>query len=91
MRIKHKGLRQLAEGGTPRRIDSALWRKLRRILAALQAAREVSELNNPGWRLHKLKGGALAGYWSVRVTANWRVVFRFMNGEAVDVDFIDYH
>ena len=91
MKIKHKGLRQLAAGGTPKRIDSALWRKLRRILAALQAARDPSELNNPGWRLHRLKGGGRAGYWSVRVTANWRVVFRFENGEAIGVDFIDYH
>ena len=45
---------------------------------------------NPGWRLHRLKGD-LAGFWSVRVIGNWRIVFRFENGEAIDVDLVDYH
>ena len=40
--------------------------------------------------LHPLKGDR-AGQWSVRVSGNWRVVFRFEDGEAVDVDLIDYH
>ncbi len=43
-----------------------------------------------GFRLHPLKGHR-AGQWSVRVSGNWRVVFRFEDGEAVDVDMIDYH
>ena len=43
-----------------------------------------------GFRLHPLKGDR-AGQWSVRVSGNWRVVFRFEDGEAVDVDLIDYH
>lgn len=64
--------------------------KLRRILSMLARASEPRELDNPGWRLHSLKGG-LAGCWSVRVTGNWRLVFRFEDGEAVDVDLIDYH
>ena len=91
MRIKHKELRKLAAGGTPKGIDPALFRRLRRILTALDSAREPSLLDNPGWRLHRLKGGRWAGHWSVRVTANWRVTFRFADGEAADVDFIDYH
>jgi len=45
---------------------------------------------NPGWGLHRLKGD-LAEFWSVRITGNWRIVFRFDNGEAVDVDLVDYH
>ena len=44
----------------------------------------------PGFRLHPLKGDR-AGQWSVRVSGNWRVVFRFEDGEAVDVDLVDYH
>jgi len=44
----------------------------------------------PGWRLHPLKG-SFAGFWSVTVTANWRVVWRFENGDATDVDYVDYH
>ena len=44
----------------------------------------------PGFGLHPLKGG-LAGYWAVRVSANWRIVFRFEDGNVTDVDLIDYH
>jgi len=44
----------------------------------------------PGWRLHSLKGDR-ARLWSVRVSGNWRIVFRFDGSEAVDVDLIDYH
>ncbi len=90
MRIKHKGLRRLADTGSFQGIDAALTGKLSRILSALAAARQPADLNNPGWRLHPLKGG-LAGYWSLRVTGNWRVVFRFQDGEAVGVDLIEYH
>ena len=44
----------------------------------------------PGFRLHRLKG-ALKGYWAVTVGANWRVIFRFVDGEVHDVDYVDYH
>ena len=44
----------------------------------------------PGLRLHQLTGDR-RGVWSVRVTGNWRITFRFFDGEAVDIDFEDYH
>ena len=44
----------------------------------------------PSYRLHALKGD-LKGYWSVRVKANWRIIFRFEEGDAFDVDLVDYH
>ncbi len=44
----------------------------------------------PGFRLHPLKGDR-TGYWSVRVSHNWRVVFRFEGAHATDVDLVDYH
>jgi proteic killer suppression protein len=47
-------------------------------------------MNLPGFRLHALKGD-LAGRWSVTVSGNWRIVFRFESGDASDVDLIDYH
>lgn len=47
-------------------------------------------MNLPGWRLHALKG-SLAGFWSVTVRANWRIIFRFENGEPTDVDYLDRH
>ena len=49
-----------------------------------------TDLDIPGYRLHALKGPR-AGYWSVRVSGNWRIVFRFDGGEPVDVDLVDYH
>ena len=60
------------------------------MLTALQDARSPRNLDLPGWRLHQLKGNR-RGQWSVRVSGNWRIVFRFADGEAVDVDLIDYH
>ena len=64
--------------------------KLRDVLARLDAAASASDMDLPGFRLHALKGN-LKGYWAVTVRANWRVVFRFEDGDAVDVDYLDYH
>ncbi len=44
----------------------------------------------PGYRLHRLTGDR-RGYWSVRVSGNRRIIFRFVNGEVADVDLLDYH
>jgi proteic killer suppression protein len=63
--------------------------KLLRILARLNAARTVSDMDLPGYRLHPLKG-ELKGFYAVTVQANWRVIFRFADGEARDVDYLDY-
>lgn len=64
--------------------------KLRDILARLDAAESVEDLNLPGFRLHALKGD-LKGCWAITVRANWRVVFRFEDGEAHELDYGDYH
>jgi len=64
--------------------------KLTRILSMPAQSSRPEQMDNPGWRLHPLKG-KLAGHWSVWVTANWRIRFRFEGGEAVDVDLVDYH
>ena len=64
--------------------------RLRRVLFWLQEATQLGSADEPGFRLHPLKGDR-AGQWSVRVSGNWLVVFRFEEGEAVDVDLIDYH
>jgi proteic killer suppression protein len=60
------------------------------ILARLDEADTPQAMNLPGYRLHPLKGD-LQGLWSVTVRANWRVVFRFEDGDAFDVELIDYH
>ena len=65
--------------------------KLRRVLTLLDEARHPRDLSEqPGYRLHPVKGD-LAGLLSIRVSGNWRVVFRFEDSEAVDVDLVDYH
>lgn len=64
--------------------------RLRRILGVLDAAQTIDQVNTPGLRLHKLSG-RLAGFWSVSVSGNWRVIFRFANGDAELVDYLDNH
>jgi len=60
------------------------------ILSTLQAAQEIEGMNVPTFRLHQLKG-EWKGFFSVTVRANWRIIFRFEEGAAYDVDFVDYH
>ncbi len=64
--------------------------RLRDILARLDAARTVKDMDMPGFRLHPLKG-QLKGLWAVTFRANWRVSFRFADPDAFDVDYVDYH
>ena len=91
MRVRHKGLRALAEHDRRRQLPGDLVPRLRRILTLLDEARDPGDLAaQPGYRLHPLKGG-MAGRRSIRVSGNWRVVFRFEENEAVDVDLVDYH
>jgi proteic killer suppression protein len=88
--IRHKGLKRLYEDDDPRGVFAEHVEKLRRILARLEAAEVVTDMDIPGYRLHALKG-ELHGCYAVTVSANWRVVFRFEHGEALDVDYVDYH
>ena len=88
--IRHKGLKRLYEDDDPRGVTSDHVTKLRDILARLDAARAVSDMDVPGLRLHPLKGD-LKGFWGVTVRANWRVIFRFVEADALDVDYVDYH
>lgn len=88
--FRHKGLRRLFEDDDRRGIQAEHADKLLRIMARLHAARTVADLDLPGYRLHLLKG-ELKGFYSVTVQANWRVIFRFADGEAKDVDYLDYH
>ena len=81
----------MAERDDARSLPPALVPKIRRIMTELNTARSPHDLRMPGGaRLHPLRGNR-EGQWSVRVSGNWRIVFRFDNDEAVDVDLIDYH
>jgi proteic killer suppression protein len=88
--IGHKGLRRLYHDDDPSGVNPEHVGKLRNILARLDAARAIGDMNLPGLRLHSLKG-ELKGFHAVTVRANWRVIFRFEDGGANDVDYVDYH
>jgi proteic killer suppression protein len=88
--FQHKGLRRLFEDDDRRKVPAAHSDKISRILARLNEALKVQDMGLPGYRLHPLKG-ELTGFWSVSVSGNWRVIFRFEGGTAYDVDLIDYH
>ena len=88
--IRHKGLKRLYDNDDRRGINREHLLKLRDILARLDAAGTIEDMDVAGFRLHPLKG-ELKGLWAVTVRANWRVVFRFADGDAIDVDYIDYH
>ena len=89
-RIRHRGLRRLYEGGGIRGLNAGDVPRLRLILAALDAAEAPGDMDIAGWRLHRLKG-ARKGEWSVWVSGNWRVTFRFAGNNATDVNYEDYH
>jgi len=83
-------LRRLYERGDRRGLNPDYLPKIERILARLDVATRPEDMDLPGFRLHALTGDR-AGLWSVAVSANWRIVFRFDGGDATDVDYLDYH
>ncbi|MDE1162701.1 MAG: type II toxin-antitoxin system RelE/ParE family toxin [Acidobacteriaceae bacterium] len=88
--FKHKGLEKFFTTGSKAGIQPAHAVKLRRQLSLLDRAASAEQMNFPGWALHALTG-SLEGHWSVRVNGNWRMTFRFQNGDAEIVDYQDYH
>jgi proteic killer suppression protein len=88
--FRHRGLKALYDGRTTRRVAPEQLEKLRDILALLDRSRRPRDMDLPGFRLHPLKG-ALQGHFAVSVSGNWRVTFRFEEGDAIDVDYVDYH
>ena len=88
--FKHKGLRQLFEKGLSSAINSQHVKRLKIILALLETAETMEDLDLPGLSLHELKGKR-KGTWSLKVSGNWRVTFRLENGDALDVNYEDYH
>ena len=89
-RFRHRGLKWLYEDDDHRAVNPQHADKIARMLARLDEATRPEQLDLPGFRLHPLKG-ELAGFWSITVHANWRIIFRFEQGDVTDVDLIDYH
>lgn len=88
--FRHKGLRLLFEKGDRRKLSAQDVERIENVLLVLNQAQTPEEMDLPGFRLHPLKGDR-KGFWAVTVRANWRIVFRIVDGQACDVDLVDYH
>ncbi|MFD4422092.1 type II toxin-antitoxin system RelE/ParE family toxin [Agromyces sp. NPDC058484] len=88
--FRHKGLEALYSTGSKKGVQPAHADKLRRILSILDVAQSPEDLAIPSFRTHPLKGD-LDGHWSIWVNGNWRVIFRFVDGDVDLVDYRDYH
>ena len=88
--IRHRGLKRLYERGDASGVRTDQVTRMSDVLAHLDAAQKPSNLALPGYRLHPLKGD-YKGWWSVTISGNWRIIFRSEDGDAFDVDVVDYH
>ena len=88
--FKHKGLKKFFENGDRSGIQAAHSSKIARILDRLHSTSDLKDMNAPGYNFHPLKGNFM-GFYSVHINGNWTIIFRFANGDATDVDLIDYH
>ena len=88
--FRHKGLKKYFESGSVTGVQPHHAQRLRMLLAALDTAQAIEDMNVPGFRLHPLKGED-RGRWSVWVNGNWRLTFEFKSGDAYVLDYEDYH
>lgn len=87
---RHKGLELYATRGDRSKLQQSHIARIRLILTRLDAAQSPEEMNQPGYGFHPLKG-TLKGYFAVKISGNWRLIFRFEGENAADVDYLDYH
>lgn len=88
--IAHKGLRLYYEDGNSSKLPSEFLKKIARILTSLDAVSSEEDILAMGSGIHKLSGD-LSSFWSVKVSANYRIIFVFNNGDVSNVDYLDYH
>ena len=88
--INHKGLRAYYEDENGAKLPHEQLKKIARILSALDAVSSEDDIKALGSGIHKLTGN-LKRFWSISISANYRIIFRFEEGDIFDVDYIDYH
>jgi len=88
--IRNKGLKLLFEKGDASKLPAENLAKITLILTRLDAITNPQEMNYPGADFHQLQGN-LQDFYSVKVRANWKIIFRFDGEDVVDVDYLDYH
>jgi len=89
-RFRRRGLERLFQQDDPSKVRADQARRITDILGHLDRAERPYDLDLPGYRLHALKGD-MKGAWSATISGSWRITFRFVDGNAVDVDLVDYH
>ncbi len=89
-KFKHKGLKKLFESDISSGVNPQHVIRLRKILALLETAETLEDMDLPGMGLHPLKGNR-KGIWAVKVSENWRITFKIQNGDTFDVNYEDYH
>ncbi len=89
-KFKHKGLKQLFENGMSSGVNPQHVKRLKLMLALLETAETLEDMDLPGMNLHELKGKR-KGTWALKVSGNWRITFRLEKGDALDVNYEDYH
>ena len=88
--FRHRGLKRLYEQGDARKLRADQRDRIADVIFHLDQAQVPGDLDLPGHRLHPLRGD-LRGAWSVTISGNWRITFRFEDGDAFEVDLVDYH
>jgi proteic killer suppression protein len=88
--FRHKGLEDFFYDGTKKGIQPRHANKLMLILDTLDAATTLQDINFPGSGLHQLQPKK-DNRWAVKVSGNWRVTFRFEEGNVYEVNYEDYH
>ena len=88
--VRHRGLKRLLQRDDASGVSAAHRVRIEYFLTLLNGAQTPSDVDLPGYRLHRLRG-ELKGFWSVTVSGNWRIVFRMEDGDVYDVNLIDYH
>ena len=89
-KFKHGGLKRLYAKGDTSKVRPDQAGRIALALADLDSASRPEDLDVPAYRLHRLKG-RLKEYWSISISGNWRITFRFEEGDVYDVDLVDYH
>ncbi len=88
--IRHKGLIIYYQNGDGSKLPFEYLKKINRIFDQLDAVTTVADLLEMGQGIHKLTG-EMSEFWSIKISANYRLIFRFEKGDLFDIDYIDYH
>jgi len=88
--VRHRGVKRLFEKNDRGGLNAELVPRLTRVVDHLCEATRPQDLNLPDFHLHPLRG-ELRGFWSVRITENYRLIFRMEDGDVYDIDLVDYH